>query len=254
MTIEANNNPEEKVRAIYRRLAGSWGAQHWWPAETPFEVIVGAILTQNTSWKNVERALASLRAANALSIAGIRGLELPELEQLIRSSGYYRQKADRLKRFVSFLDERYGGSLKKMFAVPTEPLRGELLSLKGIGQETADAILLYAGNHEIFVVDAYARRILARHAIVSEDAKYETIRTLVERALHDEAVHAVAAPERPSKMQVHQPSPMSASQRTPRTQTYNEMHGLFVQVGKHFCDKAQPRCEQCPLCPLLPPK
>ena len=128
-----------------------------------FEVIVGAILTQNTSWTNVERALASLRAAGKLSVAGIRQVPLPKLEQLIRSSGYFRQKAQRLKNFVAFLDARYDGSLQRMFATPTEQLRDELLALNGIGPETADSILLYAGNHSIFVVDAYTRRILERH-------------------------------------------------------------------------------------------
>src|SRR5271166_5286724 len=149
--------PEALVRAIYRTLAGSWGPQHWWPAETAFEVITGAILTQNTSWKNVERALTSLRAAGVLNLEGIRATPISELQQLVRSSGYYRQKAARLKQFVAFVDEQYGGSLQTMFSTPTQQLRAELLTLKGIGPETADAILLYAGHHEIFVVDAYAR-------------------------------------------------------------------------------------------------
>ena len=137
------------VRAIYRKLARTWGPQHWWPAETPFEVIVGAILGQNTSWTNVERALASLRSANALTIDAIRALPIARLEELVRSSGYYRQKAQRLKSFISFVDEHYHGSLERMFAAPTEQLRSQLLALNGIGHETADAILLYAGNHEI---------------------------------------------------------------------------------------------------------
>ncbi len=183
MQPSAIKKPEATVRAIYRKLARAWGRQHWWPAETAFEVIVGAILTQNTAWTNVERALASLRAAGRLSVAGIREVPLPRLEQLIRSSGYFRQKARRLKHFVAFLDDRYGGSLERMFAVPTEHLRTELLELKGIGPETADSILLYAGNREIFVVDAYTRRILQRHEAVSAGAKYEEIRSLVEQAL-----------------------------------------------------------------------
>ena len=156
---------------MYRKLSRAWGRQHWWPAETPFEVIVGAILTQNTSWTNVERALASLRAARRLSVAGIREAPLPKLEELIRSSGYFRQKARRLKNFVAFLDARYGGSLERMFATPTKQLRAELLELNGIGPETADSILLYAGNHAIFVVDAYTRRILERHEAVMQGRK-----------------------------------------------------------------------------------
>src|SRR5208337_3541130 len=120
-------NPEAMVRAIYRTLARNWGPQHWWPAETAFEVIAGAILTQNTSWNNVERALNSLRAAGVLNLQGIRALPIAELEQLVRSSGYYRQKANRLKQFVAFVDEKYGGTLEKMLRAPTQRLRAELL-------------------------------------------------------------------------------------------------------------------------------
>ena len=181
------------VRAIHRKLTRAWGPQHWWPAETPFEVIVGAILGQNTSWTNVERALASLRSANSLTIDAIRALPIAKLEQLVRSSGYYRQKAQRLKTFVSFIDERYNGSLEQMLAAPTGELRSQLLSLKGVGHETADAILLYAGNHEIFVVDAYARRILERHAAVDNSASYDDVRVLVERALRRHSPIAIQA-------------------------------------------------------------
>jgi endonuclease III related protein len=247
------NKPEDVVSKMYRLLSRAWGPQHWWPADTPFEIIVGAILTQNTSWTNVERALNNLRQANALSVRGIRALPLADLEQLVRSSGYYRQKASRLKGFVTFLDEKYGGSLKKLFSVRTECLRSELLSLKGIGQETADAILLYAGKREIFVVDAYARRILERHALVNASAKYDEIRDLVERALSRE--RPVKPPIGGPKLQtipVHEPSPMSQSQGTDLAQVYNEMHGLFVQVGKHHCYKTDPDCRNCLLKSLLP--
>ncbi len=240
------------VRAIYRRLARSWGPQHWWPAETPFEVIVGAILGQNTSWTNVERALHSLRSADSLHIGAIRVLPIAQLEQLVRSSGYYRQKAQRLKSFVNFVDERYGGSLERMFATPTHQLRHQLLSLKGIGHETADAILLYAGNHEIFVVDAYARRILERHAAIDNSAKYDDVRDLVERALRRQIPGQPTATVLPAKLTVHQPSVMSAASRTPTAQVCNEMHGLLVQIGKHYCHKQEPDCEQCPLQSLLP--
>ena len=141
-------------------------------------MIVGAILTQNTSWTNVERALAKLREAGVLSVEGIRGLPLGELEQLVRSSGYFRQKAQRLKNFIAFLDEKYRGSLDAMLATPTQQLRDELLAQKGIGPETADSILLYAGHHPIFVVDAYTRRVLERHDAVAADAKYDEIRDI----------------------------------------------------------------------------
>jgi endonuclease-3 related protein len=244
-------SPETMVRRIYRKLARSWGQQNWWPAETPFEVIVGAILTQNTSWTNVERALASLRAAEVLSVDGIRAVTLARLQQLVRSSGYYRQKAQRLKDFVGFLDERHAGSLEKMFATPTDQLRGELLSLKGIGPETADAILLYAGNHEFFVVDAYTRRVLERHGAVDGRAKYDQVRLLVQRALQG-ARPVLPMNSRTKKVSVHQPSEMSATRRSSVSQVYNEMHGLFVQVGKHYCSKQTPRCETCPLRALLP--
>lgn len=242
------------VRKIYRKLSHAWGPQHWWPAETPFEVVAGAILTQNTSWTNVERALAKLRDAKLLSVEGIRALPLADLEQFIRSSGYYRQKADRLKRFVAFLDQRYAGSLEKMFATPTETLRAELLSLKGVGHETADAILLYAGNHEMFVVDAYARRVLMRHGAITDGAKYDEIRTLVEAALRKYSDWKPLQRERtrPEQIFVHQPSLMSRARRSELSQLYNEMHGLLVQVGKYYCWKAAPNCLDCPLRSLLP--
>jgi len=242
------------VRAMYRKLTRAWGPQHWWPAESPFEVIAGAILGQNTSWTNVERALASLRSANALDMDAIRALPIARLEELVRSSGYYRQKALRLKSFVGFVDENYGGSLEKMFAAPTSQLRAQLLSLKGIGHETADAILLYAGSHEIFVVDAYARRILERHEAIDPSVKYDEIRILVERALQRQVPKGASSGtlSRPPNLVVHQPSAMSSAQRAPAAQVYNEMHGLFVQVGKHYCHKQEAHCEQCPLRSLLP--
>src|SRR6267154_6061342 len=174
---------EKKIQAYYRMLFSAWGCQHWWPARTRFEVIVGAYLTQNTAWTNVESALTNLRSARLLNLQGIRQVPLARLEQLIRSAGYFRQKAKRLKLFVAFLDHHYNGSLAKLFARPTQDLRKELLNLHGIGPETADSILLYAGNHPAFVVDAYTRRILARHEILPEKADYEWIRKLFEGAL-----------------------------------------------------------------------
>ena len=249
----AKMSPAALVRAIYRKLARSWGPQHWWPAETAFEVIAGAILTQNTSWTNVERALGALRSAGVLSLDGIRVLPVDELEALVRSSGYYRQKAKRLKAFVAFVDEKYGGSLEKMFSAPTQQLRAELLSLNGIGNETADSILLYAGHHEIFVVDAYTRRILERHAAIGETAKYDQIRVLVEGALRREN-----RPGHPSRNPVpyaplaHEPSAMSSAERTRLAQVYNEMHGLLVQVGKHYCHSREANCQDCPLREFLP--
>jgi endonuclease-3 related protein len=251
---------EAKIRAYYRALSHAWGPQHWWPARTPFEVIVGAFLTQNTAWTNVERALVNLHGVGVLSLEGIRCVPLPELERLIRSSGYFRQKAGRLKSFVAFLDRQYGGSLDRLFAQPTNQLREELLVLKGVGPETADSILLYAGDHPVFVVDTYTRRILERHRILPEKANYEEIRQFFEQSLAPLAdaqpsVSANSAPhlEADCRGAAHSPSAISAAPRTPLAQIYNEMHGLIVGVGKHYCKKAKAECDGCPLKPFVPP-
>ena len=248
---------EKKLRQYYRTLYRAWGAQHWWPAETRFEVIVGAYLTQNTAWTNVELALINLRQAHILSIEGIRRVPVRRLERLIRSSGYFRQKVARLKTFVAFLDQQYGGSLDQLFAQPTGKLREELLGLNGVGPETADSILLYAGNHPVFVVDAYTRRILGRHGILPEKADYEDIRELFQRSLETVALDpksALLAPQLESGIgpATHRPSAMSTAARTVLAQVYNEMHGLMVGVGKHYCKKSQPQCDGCPLQKFLP--
>ena len=250
---------EKQIQAYYRMLFSAWGCQHWWPARTRFEVIVGAYLTQNTAWTNVESALSSLRSARLLNLEGIRQVALPELERLIHCAGYFRQKARRLKTFVAFLDQHYGGSLSKLFSQPTPKLRQELLSLNGVGPETADSILLYAGNYPVFVVDAYTRRILDRHGILPEKTDYEDIRQLFERALNPLAAEALTAESgepgaahRPSGGAGHPPSRMSTSRRTAAAQVYNEMHGLIVGVGKNYCRKTQAQCDQCPLRSFLP--
>ena len=251
---------EKQIQAYYRTLFSTWGCQHWWPARTRFEVIVGAYLTQNTAWTNVERALSSLRSARLLNLEGIRQVAPPELERLIRCAGYFRQKARRLKTFVAFLDQHYGGSLSRLFSQPTPKLRQELLSLNGVGPETADSILLYAGNHPVFVVDAYTRRILDRHGILPEKTDYEDIRQLFERALNPLAAEAGTAESgepgsahRPSVGGAgHPPSRMSTSRRTTVAQVYNEMHGLIVGIGKNYCRKSQAQCDGCPLRSFLP--
>ncbi|MGB8583835.1 MAG: base excision DNA repair protein [Candidatus Sulfotelmatobacter sp.] len=250
---------EQQIRAYYRALFQAWGPQNWWPARSRFEVIVGAYLTQNTAWTNVEKALANLRAARVLSIKGIQQVSSAELERLIRPSGYFRQKAQRLKTFVVFLHRQYGGSLAKMFARPTPELREELLNLNGVGPETADSILLYAGNHPVFVVDAYTRRILARHEILTDDTSYEDIRKLLEASLARVAERPAGSENFPPRHLAsrfssapHPPSRMSAAKRTALTQVYNEMHGLIVGVGKSYCKKSQPRCDGCPLQIFLP--
>ncbi|HEY6370637.1 MAG TPA: base excision DNA repair protein [Candidatus Sulfotelmatobacter sp.] len=251
-----HTHKEMEVRQYYRALYRAWGAQHWWPAETRFEVIVGAYLTQSTAWNNVERALANLRFAEVLSVEGIRRVTLGKLQRLIRPSGYFRQKAKRLKTFVRFLDKKYEGSMEQLFAQPSNQLRQELLSLNGVGPETADSILLYAGNHPVFVVDAYTRRILDRHGILPAKADYEEIRALFERALgpvaYKQPAKAAAQPELAIRGAAHPPSAMSTTARTPLVQVYNEMHGLIVGVGKNYCKKAKPACQECPLRPFLP--
>lgn len=258
MRLARKAERENQILHYYGVLYDAWGAQHWWPAETRFEVIVGAYLTQNTAWTNVERALANLREANLLSIEGIRGTSVSKLERLIRPSGYFRQKAQRLKTFIAFLDDKYEGSLDRLFTESTQTLREELLALNGVGPETADSILLYSGNHPVFVVDAYTRRIFHRHGILSEKTKYEDIRELAERALAP-AVHEqkqLPAQKPPLEAGIrgaaHSPSPMSTATRTALVQVYNEMHGLIVGVGKNYCRKSKAACEECPLREFLP--
>lgn len=248
----ARRDKEAEIRALFTTLFRTWGRQHWWPAKSRFEVIVGAFLTQNTAWTNVELAMAKLRAAGVLSLEEIRKVELSELEQLIRSAGYFRQKALRLKTFVTYVDEKYKGSLDKMFTRPTTELRTELLELNGIGPETADSILLYAGNHEVFVVDAYTRRILDRHGILSENAKYDEVRSLWERALTSEFAAEVASVAREQGQTkpagaYHAPSLMSELPRSERAQLFNETHGLLVGVAKNYCQSRRVLCEECPL-------
>lgn len=239
-----------QITAFYRALVDAWGPQHWWPARSAFEVIVGAYLTQNTAWTNVQRAIENLRGAGSLNLQGIRETPIAELEQLVRPAGYFRQKSQRLKTFVQYLDASYRGSLGRMFEEPTGKLRVELLGLNGVGLETADSILLYAGNHPVFVVDAYTRRILDRHGILPLTTPYDEIRTLFEHALNGVATYSVERKletDLGSRGAAHEPSPMSISPRTALTQTLNEMHALIVGAGKNYCSKTMPNCAGCPL-------
>jgi len=275
------------IRRIFQTLEAAMGPQHWWPAGSAFEVVVGAYLTQNTAWTNVELAMGNLRSAGVLSIPGIRRVTLDELERLVRPAGYYRQKAARLKRFVAHLDACHGGSLEAMFAQPVEALRKELLGLAGIGPETADSILLYAASREVFVVDTYTRRIFERHGLAHAGSGYEEIRAGVETALSGCGAEAEPAPDTASPLTLpeaglpqvgsiqvgsiievtqpeeeppvrhgpvaYSPSAASAMARSELAQRYNEFHALLVQTAKHYCLKAEPRCRNCPLRPLLPP-
>ncbi len=245
---------EEQVRQYFEALMGEWGPQDWWPAHSAFEVIVGAYLTQNTAWTNVEQALRGLRRDGALSVEGIRRTSLPRLEQMVRSAGYFRQKAQRLKTFVDFLDGRYGGSLRRMFAEPTAKLREELLALNGIGPETADSILLYAGGHPVFVVDAYTRRVFERHGLLRGKEKYQEIRDLFERAMQEaspewESTGFSARKSLPGRKR-HK---FALRSRHQRAKIFDEYHALLVQVAKHHCFKKAAACEGCPLERFLPP-
>ena len=213
-----------RVRRMHDQLAAAYGPQHWWPAQTPFEVILGAYLTQNTAWKVVERSLANLRAAGAFTVEGLRALSLEELKQCVQPSGFYTRKAPALKAFVAMLDNEFGGSLDVLAATPTAALRTRLLALPGVGPETADAILLYALGHATPVADEYLRRIAERHGLVAARPSrnnYEALVQLTREAFASDAASSHAA-------------------------LFNEFHALTVAVGKAHCGRTA-RCQGCPL-------
>jgi endonuclease-3 related protein len=205
----------------YEKLFAKYGPQQWWPAQTKFEVLVGAVLVQNTAWRNVEKALENVREAGVLDPHRLHQLPVEELAELIRPAGYYRVKAQRLRNLLKLVVEQYDGDLDAMFSGPPDILREELLAVRGVGPETADAILLYAGEKPAFVVDTYAQRVLARHGWIDFDADYHMIQE-----------HILS--ELPSDVRL-----------------YNEYHALLVRVGKDHC-KTAPKCEGCPLQELLP--
>jgi len=206
----------DKLNRIYKLLYEHFGPQNWWPADSEFEVIIGAILTQNTNWKNVEKAIENLKSENCLTPEKINQLQTPELAELIRPAGYYKVKAKRLKNFIKFLFENYDGRLENLAPLSTSLLREQLLSIKGIGPETADSILLYALDREVFVVDTYTARIAIRHHLIEPQTDYNQLQELFQSNL------------------------------TPEIKRFNEFHALLVQAGKNFC-KTKPPCEQCPL-------
>lgn len=212
------------IRRMFALAFRALGPQHWWPGETPFEVCVGAILTQNTAWTNVERAIANLRAARALDPHAIHRMPLRRLAHLIRPAGYFNVKAHRLRSFIGFLLSRLGGQIQRIRDIPPNEARKMLLSVNGVGPETADSILLYAAGIPFFVCDAYTRRILHRHGLCAPDADYHALQDIFHRALPD---------------------------RDPSL--YNEFHALFVAIGKDFCRPRAPRCDTCPLGSLLTP-
>ncbi|RJR26306.1 MAG: endonuclease III domain-containing protein [Desulfobacteraceae bacterium] len=201
---------------MFELLSSRFGPQRWWPAESQLEVMVGAILTQNTNWKNVEKAIKALSEKKLLSLKGINDIPLHELAVIIKPAGYYNIKAGRLKNLITFIVERYESDLKKFFSQDISRLREELLSIKGIGPETADSILLYGGGHPIFVVDAYTFRILSRHGMCDESASYHELQELFMDNL-----------------------PRDAS-------LFNELHALIVRTAKNYCTKT-PDCANCPL-------
>jgi endonuclease III related protein len=202
------------LRELYERLWQAFGPQGWWPGETPFEVALGAILTQNTNWNNVAKVMARLRADDRLTPSALTALPETELAELFRPAGYYNLKARRVKNFLTFLREEYQGSLKLMTRHPLEKLRSRLLSVKGIGPETADSILLYALQKPTFVVDTYTFRILSRHQLAPESCAYEDLRRL---------------------FMDHLPADVGL---------YQEYHALLVRLGKEWC-RPQPLCQSC---------
>ncbi|MGQ3684780.1 MAG: endonuclease III domain-containing protein [Candidatus Loosdrechtia sp.] len=201
---------------IYEKMLNALGPQNWWPGETPFEVIIGAILTQNTNWSNVEKAIGNLKAAGKLSPGALYESDIIELSHLIRPSGFFNIKAGRLKTFINWLFLEYEGDLARLFAQDLQSLRGKLLSVKGIGPETADSILLYAGHLPTFVVDAYTHRIFSRHGLIPDESTYGEIKSFFEDNLPKDV------------------------------KLFNEYHALLVNIGKTFC-KPKKFCEQCPL-------
>jgi endonuclease-3 related protein len=210
--------PSERSRlnAIYRRLYKAFGAQHWWPGETPFEVAVGAILTQNTNWGNVEKAIANVRNVGKLNAAAIERMSAQRLASLIRPAGYFNVKAKRLKHFLDFLTKGYGGSMDRMKEEGLETIRVKLLGVNGIGPETADSIILYALEKPVFVIDAYTKRVLSRHNIRKHDASYHSFQELFHSNLRRDV------------------------------QLFNEYHALFVRAAKEHC-RTKPLCTGCPL-------
>jgi endonuclease-3 related protein len=215
-------NTADRIPAIYDRLRAAYGPQHWWPADSPWEVIVGAILTQSAAWTNVEKAIANLKAAGILSPGGIQSTSQDALARLVYPSGYYNAKARKLKAFAQRLHDAYQDQLERLFALDLDMLRAELLSIHGVGPETADSIILYAAGKPSFVIDAYTRRIACRLTLAEPSVSYQELRFLFMASL------------------------------PPDAPLFNEFHALLVRLAKTACRK-RPVCHQCPLTPDLCP-
>jgi endonuclease-3 related protein len=207
----------DELKEVYHRMLDHFGPQHWWPGDTPFEIMVGAILTQNTNWKNVEKAIANLKEAGLLSLSAMATLPKEKLAEYIRPAGYYNIKAGRLQNLFTMIAEHWENDLDYLLRQPVSVLREQLLSVKGIGPETADSMVLYAAGKPVFVVDAYTHRILSRHGLLPEDADYFQIQEIFMDSLEED------------------------------TALFNEYHALLVQLGKDFCKKSKPQCGDCPL-------
>jgi len=218
---------KRELRQAYRLMHKHFGHRNWWPGDTAFEICVGAILTQNTSWKNVEHAITNLKAAKVLSARKIYALSHKKLAQLIRPAGYFNIKAKRLGNFVNVLVEEHGASLKRMFKGKTDNVRSHLLTINGIGPETADSMLLYAGNHHSFVIDAYTKRIFSRHGWCNEKSDYDELQTLCKSSLNQKS-------------------------RARQLDYWQDYHAQLVGVGNRYCKARTPLCSECPLEPLLP--
>jgi endonuclease-3 related protein len=201
---------------LYNLLLSSFGPQNWWPAETGLEMMVGAILTQNTSWNNVEKAILNLKEKSLLSIQKLSQIPASILAEYIRPAGYYNLKVKRLKNLIHFIVDRYNGDIQTLFSLDTDTIREELLTVKGIGMETADSIVLYGAGRPIFVVDTYTHRILTRHGLIEEEAGYNDLQSFFMDNLSDDV------------------------------ELYKEFHALIVKTGKDFC-RREPRCSKCPL-------
>lgn len=215
----------ELLTELYDKMLKHFGPQHWWPGETPFEVMVGAILTQNTNWGNVEKAITNLKIKNILDARKMLAMPPESLAELIRPAGYFNVKTQRLRNFLSYFVETYDADVVRMRERSLSTLREELLAVKGIGRETADSILLYALDKPSFVIDAYTHRVLSRHFLITEEAGYDEMQELMMGSLKDVIARGDSAEA---------------------IQLYNDYHALLVRIGKEFC-KPKPQCEQCPL-------
>jgi endonuclease-3 related protein len=202
---------------FYNKLYKHFGQQGWWPGDSKLEIVLGAILTQNTAWSNVVSALNNIKNAGTLSLEYLRKTDKDSLALLIRPAGYFNQKTERVKGFIKFLDENYDGHLENLLSIDMPEIRTILLSIKGIGPETADDIILYAAEKPVFVIDAYTKRIISRHLLCKADVSYYDLQNIIEA-------------EVPRKVKI-----------------YKEYHGLFVVLAKKFCFKKNPGCDKCPL-------